>query len=551
MADTDTDPGPSVASTALSYQDTGSIAAPPPDPLANFTKTMTAGLPSEQQIESNKSYQSFLLDQKVKDEERLFRDRESDDLAAQGMMRRKYDQVSASTEDLKPWNQNMAPPPHNLWEEIGSPGFLFAMLGSAFSAMPMNTALAAGGAAINAINQGDMDAYDRAFNEWKTNSDLAIHRHQLEQEEFNDVVKLHDARDASWRNRAEEVALKYNDQRALGLLQAGMDPDYMKAYEGRREAMEKYQELMPKMMENYAIQQKFNENVQNGMGPMESYANAVKTVTDAKRGITSKAAEEAIEKAAIRADVDADPKFANSTEGQRVVETDKRYAAATSKVSGTPEALALQKFTEQNPSATAEQIQAFRQLGRSVRSPAAMAISKFVSEHPEASSGDITRFGALFNEAQSKARTLGTRSANVDVAVKEAEGAAKLALNTSDGVPRTDWVPVTELQQSILKGTSSPEMRAFSVANASLITAYAQTMSRTGTNTVTAQNRAAEVLNTADGPAAYKKGVETLLLEMGIVQQAVRDVEGEGGTKGTSQVIKWERKPDGTLGPAQ
>jgi hypothetical protein len=72
-------------------------------------------------------------------------------------------------------------------------------------------------------------------------------------------------------------------------------------------------------------------------------------------------------------------------------------------------------------------------------------------------------------------------------------------------------------------------MKNFDLKNASLITAYSQTMSRSGVNSVTAQNRAKEVLLTADGPEAYRAGVNALLQEMEVVQQAVRDVEADTG----------------------
>jgi hypothetical protein len=95
-------------------------------------------------------------------------------------------------------------------------------------------------------------------------------------------------------------------------------------------------------------------------------------------------------------------------------------------------------------------------------------------------------------------------------------------------------MPVNRLQQAIRTGTSSPEQARFGVANAALITAYAQTMSRTGVNTVTAQNRASEVLNTASSPEAYRAAVGQLKTEMKIVQDAIRDTGGGGATEGVA-----------------
>ncbi len=198
-------------------------------------------------------------------------------------MEAKFHQEEVSVGDLKPWNQQtMAPPQTSLWEKLGSPGFIFAMLGSSFSAMPMNTALAAGGAAINAINQGDMEAYNRAFDEWKVNSDLAIKRHAMEQAEFDDIMKLHDKRDASWRDKMVANATKYGDLSTLSLLNNGMDKEALDAREGRNKAMKEYADLAPAMLETHALINGVHEEQKAGKDITTAFTDTVAKIQAAK-----------------------------------------------------------------------------------------------------------------------------------------------------------------------------------------------------------------------------------------------------------------------------
>jgi len=187
------------------------------------------------------------------------------------------------------------------------------------------------------------------------------------------------------------------------------------------------------------------------------------------------------------------------------------------------------------------------------RSPATVAISKYLQTHPKATTDDVVAFNKDFTTVVSRARALGLRSANVDVAVDEAVGAAKQALDASKNVPRGNWVPINELTQLVREKKSSPEQQRFEIANAALVTAYAQTMSRTGVNSVFAQRRALDVLKTATGPDAYVAGVDQLMTEMSIVKDAVHAAEKTEETPAsdnqpalngtTSSGIPWSVKP--------
>jgi hypothetical protein len=141
----------------------------------------------------------------------------------------------STMDDLKPWNaqQEMSKRETNLWEQFGSPGFVISMLASAFTAMPMNSALNAGAAAMNAINQGKMEDYHRAFDAWKENSNLTLKRLDIEEHEFNQIGDLRTKNMESWRSQATALAARFNDKRLQIMLENGMDAQALEAMDAK------------------------------------------------------------------------------------------------------------------------------------------------------------------------------------------------------------------------------------------------------------------------------------------------------------------------------
>lgn len=158
------------------------------------------------------------------------------------------------------------------------------------------------------------------------------------------------------------------------------------------------------------------------------------------------------------------------------------------------------------------------------------------------SGDDIAAAKADFAGQTAGARTAGTRGANIDIAVAEAQKTIPLALDASLAVPRTEWVPWNRAVQAVQTGTSSPELAKFVAANRAVITAYAQAMSRTGVTTVHAQQAAEELLSTATSQKAYTAVLGQLQAEMGaaqsapeVVRQRIQDrISGRGAAPGAA-----------------
>ncbi len=110
----------------------------------------------------------------------------------------------------------------SIWEQFGQPAFVLSMLASAFSAKPMNSALMAGGEAMTALKENRMQDYQRAFDAWKANTDLAVKRFNMEHDLHSEYAEDWSKDMEAARIKASNAATRFGDKKALAFLNAGM-----------------------------------------------------------------------------------------------------------------------------------------------------------------------------------------------------------------------------------------------------------------------------------------------------------------------------------------
>ena len=108
-------------------------------------------------------------------------------------------------------------------EAFGSFASVATIAAAAFTRMPLTNSLNASAAAMTAIHKNDTEAYNRAFDAFKENSNLFLKRHALMHQEFEDANKLIDMNMTEWRTQTDMIAQKYGDQKTLAYVNAGMD----------------------------------------------------------------------------------------------------------------------------------------------------------------------------------------------------------------------------------------------------------------------------------------------------------------------------------------
>lgn len=132
-------------------------------------------------------------------------------------------------------------------QAFGSVGSVFAMLASSFAGLPMEAGLNAGAAAINAVHAGDEKAYNREFEAWKANTDLAIKRHDIQRQAYNDATTLMNSDINAGRTKMELAATKFGDQKVQALLDNGMDKELTDLFVARNKAATEMQDQWDKV----------------------------------------------------------------------------------------------------------------------------------------------------------------------------------------------------------------------------------------------------------------------------------------------------------------
>lgn len=134
-----------------------------------------------------------------------------------------------------------------------------------------------------------------------------------------------------------------------------------------------------------------------------------------------------------------------------------------------------------------------------------------------------------FGGQKAGARTSGTLGARIDTFAEEAKETSKLALDASNALPRTQFVPLNQIEQMGQAAMSNPAYSSFQAANNAFANTYAKAVNPSGVPTDESRRHAFEILNIAKSPEAYAAGVQKLQDEMTAVQRAVHSIEGQQG----------------------
>lgn len=138
---------------------------------------------------------------------------------------------------------------------------------------------------------------------------------------------------------------------------------------------------------------------------------------------------------------------------------------------------------------------------------------------------DVAAANAGFQGEKAAARTAGTKAANVDLAVSEAQKTFPIVREASAALPRTQFPGVNRALQAAQTGTGDPKVVALGTALNTAVNAYARAISPSGTPTVTDKEHARELLNTASTPEQLDAVLKVMEKEMAAARQAPKEVK--------------------------
>ena len=186
---------------------------------------------------------------KLRDDTRAERDLEADQSKYMARETAAMDKAGHALDDVKPWNADAesAKYDHSPIEAFGSFASVAGLLASAFTSQPLVNGLTASGAAMQAIRDGDAEAYKRAHVAYEENTKLALERQKVQHQAYEDLDKLRTTNYQLWQQRMRATAARFGDQKTLLLLENGMDPELDKLMDDRQSRMLKIAETMPKI----------------------------------------------------------------------------------------------------------------------------------------------------------------------------------------------------------------------------------------------------------------------------------------------------------------
>lgn len=134
--------------------------------------------------------------------------------------------------------------------------------------------------------------------------------------------------------------------------------------------------------------------------------------------------------------------------------------------------------------------------------------------------GDLASIGADYQGQKAGLRTSGTISARIENAAAEAAQLAPLAVEAGRNVARSGFLPFGKAQIMFDTNTNNPALNKFATANIGLATAYASAMARGNKPTVSDNEHARELLQTAKSQEAYEAIVSQMEQEIKAAQAA-------------------------------
>lgn len=156
---------------------------------------------------------------------------------------------------------------------------------------------------------------------------------------------------------------------------------------------------------------------------------------------------------------------------------------------------------------------------------------------------DVANAVAEFQGEKSAQRTLGTRTANIEMAATEARGLADLARKASAEWSRSNIRSFNDLQKVYQSKTSSPELRKAVAATTSFINAYARAINPQGVGTVADKEHAMEMIAPAFAKGDYDAAIDQMIQEIETAQKSPGKVKESMRERFTGKkTIQEERK---------
>lgn len=403
-----------------------------------------------------------------------------------------------------------SPPQSNLQQQMQEwlmPAVALSALAGAFTRRHVTTSLNAFSGAVQGFKEGNLTLYDQKLKEWKAANEQAIQNNEAAIKEYN----------AAWNDRKANIDQKMNEIQLI----AAKYQDRL-TYEA---AASKNFTLVAQMLQKQEYLQD-QLKVQYERLKVQSEAAEAK-MDDLKRKLETSdpfAMAERLE--AIK-----DPE-----EKKRALQMIQTLHPQGAMMFGDSSEIPAEGIAGLNNEAINQRAQmaahgnldgAYKGIGgnaigsrlRNIISNKAAQIQKDEGIDPNQAAIDFRSKAA---GATAGARTGATKAANLELIFRNAEAAIPAAVEASDKVGRSKFVPLNKLLQASESQISDPDLKDFRLKNLQLAELWARAMNPNGVMRESDRSLALEMLSTADSPETYKRVVQNLT---GFLQRERKAVE--------------------------
>lgn len=433
------------------------------------------------------------------------------------------------------------PPVTNPWEAFASPASLFGLMAAAFTKTPAIAGLKAATAAITAEKAGNQQAYEQAMTSWRENNDLALKRHELMHQDYQDAAAK--ARDDLEIGESEykRIAAKYDDQIMLMQLQAGNLHAAEQIGLERARLANEMRNGSAKIEEDQAIRAVTSQAVvdkEKELGRPLTAAEKGQVYLDTKAQEAAKAwgLKPANEKAT---DVDTLAKEAFKDKNGRAPGPGDAAEMAQLRTTQRQESGGV--ISDEAAKFAAKRVIAGDEGALTGFARSAANITKVTNEIVTAakeaglSPEQVADKVATFKGIIAADRTLGTREANMRTAAHEVENMAPLALAASEKVDRSQYPRLNSVLLAAEQHTGGEDVVRFGLAANSLIYTYAKFLNPTGIPTDADKARATDILSTAWTQGQFAAAVDQIKKEIQSGEAAIGQTRGDLGAEVTGR----------------
>lgn len=365
--------------------------------------------------------------------------------------------------------------------EFASAMAVLGAVAGRFTRAPGGAALGAFASALKGWQSGNLQAYETAAKKWEADTKTTLENNREVMEQYRQALQDRKANIDEQMSNIQLISAKYHDQIMYDAAQSKNYTMVAQIYEKNVQYTQKATDAAAKLQEKRDEQKTKNEQ------------SATYWLSPAGQA----------ELAAVNPD--GTPKYSEAQKAG-VKQMIDIYGQKNFK----PGNIGLQRFMEEHPNATAEEIQRFQQQGRPPRSAAAESMAQFKREHPDATAEELQAFTARQAELSAEGRTKGAREANLDIILRVTNSAIPAAIDASEKVPRGQWVPLNQIIQKGQIASSDPALMQFGMANLQLAEGWARAMNPTGVMRESDRDKALSFLSTATSKETYKVLVHQL-----------------------------------------